>query len=225
MNNLIEVKDLHKSYPSGAEVIEILKGLELIVVEGEMLAVIGASGVGKTTLLNLLGALDKPDRGSIKFEGKEITSLRLLELADFRNQKIGFIFQFYHLLPEFSALENIMFPYLIRRRDGREARKRALQLLQDVGLAERSHHRPSELSGGERQRVAIARALMGKPKLVLADEPTGNLDTRTGQQVFSLLQELHRNKALTSIIVTHNLMIAAQCHRKLRLENGVLQPF
>ena len=225
MNNLIEVKDLHKSYPSGAEVIEILKGLELTVVEGEMLAVIGASGVGKTTLLNLLGALDKPDRGSIKFEGKEITSLRLLELADFRNQKIGFIFQFYHLLPEFSALENIMFPYLIRRRDGREARKRALQLLQDVGLAERSHHRPSELSGGERQRVAIARALMGKPKLVLADELTGNLDTRTGQQIFSLLQELHQNKALTSIIVTHNLRIAAQCHRKLRLENGVLQPF
>lgn len=224
MSSLIQVQNLHKYYPSGDKIIKVLKGLDLAVAEGEILAIIGASGVGKTTLLNLLGAMDKPDKGSIKFAGVEITSLNALELAHFRNYKLGFIFQFYHLLPEFSALENIMFPYLIRGKDGKETRRRALHLLQEVGLAERSHHRPFELSGGERQRVAIARALMGQPELILADEPTGNVDTKTGQQIFSLLRQLHKTKGLTSVIVTHNLIIADRCDRKLRLEDGRLQP-
>ena len=224
MNSLIEVSDLHKYFPSGDKIIKIIMGLDMKVDEGEMIAIIGASGVGKTTLLNLLGAMDKPDKGSIKFEGREITTLNELELAHFRNYKLGFIFQFYHLLPEFSALENTMFPFLIRGQDGTKARKRALQLLKEVGLEERSHHHPFELSGGERQRVAIARALMGEPKLILADEPTGNLDAATGWQIFSLLRQLHENKCLTSVIVTHNLDITAQCNRRLRLKNGALHP-
>ncbi len=224
MSNLVEVNELHKYYPSGDKIIKVICALDMMVYQGEMIAIIGASGVGKTTLLNLLGAMDKPDKGSIKFEGTEITTFDELELAHFRNYKLGFIFQFYHLLPEFSALENIMFPFLIRGQDGTKARKRAMQLLEEVGLAERGHHHPFELSGGERQRVAIARALMGEPKLILADEPTGNLDSATGWQIFSLLRQLHKNKCLTSVIVTHNLDIATRCNRRLRLKNGTLNP-
>jgi len=220
MNNLLEVRKLYKSYPSGKGKLEVIRGIDFDLPPRQMLAIVGASGAGKTTLLNLIGALDRPDEGSIKFEGTELSTLTPIELAQFRNRKVGFIFQFYHLLPEFTALENTMMPCLLRGTPLPEAQQRALRMLEEVGLADRSHHRPAELSGGEQQRVAIARALVGEPKLSLADEPTGNLDSVSGGKICLLIRQLHDKNGLTSIVVTHNEEIAARCDRVLHLKDG-----
>ena len=222
MSNLLEVRDLKKSYVSGNGRLEILSDLGLEIEEGEMLGITGVSGSGKSTLLHLLGGMDRQDEGSIKIAGQEIIDLTPMELADFRNRTIGFIFQFHHLLPEFTSLENVMMPLLLRGIPQVQAIKIANELLSEVGLSERTGHRPGELSGGEQQRTAMARALIGKPRLLLADEPTGNLDTRTGKMIAELLLTLHANHRLTSIIVTHNENLAAVCTRVLHLENGKL---
>ncbi len=219
---MIEVAHLHKGYLSGNQKLEILVGLDLIADSGEMIAVTGASGSGKSTLLHLLGGMERPDSGSIIISGNEISSLNTQEMAAFRNRSIGFVFQFHHLLPEFTALENIMMPLLLRNTPRMEAAARAENLLVDVGLESRGHHRPGELSGGEQQRVALARALAGTPNLLLADEPTGNLDTQTGQSIGKLFQSLHSRYSLTSVLVTHNEKLAALCTKIYRLENGVL---
>jgi lipoprotein-releasing system ATP-binding protein len=223
MSSLIEVRDLCKSYPSGNQRLEILADLNLNVGKGDMIAVTGVSGSGKSTLLHLLGGMDRPDSGSIRISGLEISGLERIEMADFRNRKIGFVFQFHHLMPEFTALENVMMPLLLRGTARPEAATRAETLLADVGLRERGHHRPGELSGGEQQRVVLARALVGAPDLLLADEPTGNLDPHTGHIIQELFRSLHARYALTSILVTHNEKLAATCARVYRLENGELQ--
>ncbi len=222
MSSLIEVVDLYKGYRSGNQRLEILAGLCLTVDRGEMIAVTGVSGSGKSTLLHLLGGMDRPDRGSIKISSREIADLDPLELSSFRNQAIGFVFQSHHLLPEFTALENVMMPLILRGKEGSETAETARNLLADVGLDQRSHHRPGELSGGERQRVALARAMAGQPLLLLADEPTGNLDPRTGQGISDLFHTLHARYTLTSILVTHNEKLAQTCSRTYRLENGKL---
>jgi lipoprotein-releasing system ATP-binding protein len=222
MSSLIEVDRLTKGYRSGSQHLEILTDLHLEVEKGEMIAITGASGSGKSTLLHLLGGMDRPDRGSIKILGQEISNLNPQELSRFRNRTIGFVFQSHHLLPEFTAAENVMMPLLLRNTDRRKAAADAEKLLADVGLDQRGHHRPGELSGGEQQRVALARALVGTPHLLLADEPTGNLDPKTGHGIVELLHTLHARHALTSIVVTHNEKLAATCNRIYGLENGAL---
>jgi lipoprotein-releasing system ATP-binding protein len=218
----LDVRDLHKGYGSGDQRLEILIGLSLSVDHGEMIGVTGVSGSGKSTLLHLLGGMDRPDRGSIRILDQELSGMNPPELSIFRNKTIGFVFQFHHLLPEFTALENVMMPLLLRGISPVDASPQALAMLADVGLDKRSHHRPGELSGGEQQRVALARALVGKPRLLLADEPTGNVDPQTGQAIGELLQRLHAKHSLTSIIVTHNDRLARLCSRVYRLENGRL---
>ncbi len=222
MNKLLEVRELYKSYPSGDQRLDILVGLSLSVDAGEMIGVTGVSGSGKSTLLHLIGGMDRPDKGSIRILDREITSLQAPELSSFRNHTIGFVFQFHHLLPEFTALENVMMPLLLRGTTPQQAAESARILLEDVGLDKRSHHRPGELSGGEQQRVALARALAGKPQLLLADEPTGNVDPQTGQAIAAILQKLHAKHGLTSVIVTHNDRLARICSRVYRLENSKL---
>jgi len=224
MNNLLEVRNLSKSFVSGNEQLDVLNGLSLDLAEGEMVAVTGASGSGKSTLLHILGGMDRPDRGSIRFDGKELTSLTLQELSGFRNRTVGFVFQFHHLLPEFTAIENAMMPLLLRGVDPAQARAAALEILRDVSLEARQIHRPGELSGGEQQRVALARALVGRPRILLADEPTGNLDPHTGEAMGDLFRSLHERRALTSILVTHNEKLARICSRIYRLESGCLRP-
>ena len=224
MNSLLAVRGLSKSFLSGAERLEVLNGLSMDLSEGEMVAVTGASGSGKSTLLHILGGMDLADLGSIVFEGREIVGLSRAELSDFRNRDIGFVFQFHHLLPEFTAHENVMMPLLLRGANRTDAAAKATSILSSVGLLERAHHRPGELSGGEQQRVAIARALVGKPKLLLADEPTGNLDPHTGESVAELVRTLHFAQGLTSVLVTHNERLAQICSRVLRLEEGRLLP-
>ena len=224
MSSFLDVHGLHKSYASGTQRLEILSDLSLIVEKGAMIGVTGVSGSGKSTLLHLIGGMDHPDRGSIRILDRELSSLSPTELALFRNETIGFIFQFHHLLPEFTALENAMMPLLLRGIPIAEAAAPAEALLRDVGLSPRSHHRPGELSGGEQQRVALARALVGKPRLLLADEPTGNVDPRTGQAIAELFQAMHAKHGLTSIIVTHNEKLASICSKVYHLENGKLQP-
>lgn len=224
MNNLLEVRNLSKSFVSGNEQLDVLNGLSLDLAEGEMVAVTGASGSGKSTLLHILGGMDRPDRGSIRFDGKELTSLTLQELSGFRNRTVGFVFQFHHLLPEFTAIENTMMPLLLRGVDPAQARAAALEILRDVSLEARQTHRPGELSGGEQQRVALARALVGRPRILLADEPTGNLDPHTGEAMGDLFRSLHERRALTSILVTHNEKLARICSRIYRLESGCLRP-
>ena len=219
---LVRIEGLAKSYRSGEARLRVLEALELGVAPGEMVAITGVSGSGKSTLLHLVGGMDRPDRGSIRIDGTELTALDRPSLARFRNRTIGFVFQFHHLLPEFSAAENVQMPLLIRGTDRSEAAERADKALDSVGLASRAHHRPGELSGGEQQRVAIARALVGEPLLLRADEPTGNLDPHTGDAVGRLLVDLHRARGLTSIVVTHNPGIAAVCTRSLRLHDGRL---
>jgi len=221
-NSFLRATNLTKIYSGRAEEVAVFHNLNLEVAPGQMIAIIGASGAGKSTLLHLLGGLDRPTSGSIKIGEFDLEKNAELDLARFRNQQIGFVFQFHHLLPEFSATENVMMPLLINGMAKREARTRAGKLLQRVGLESRAEHRPGELSGGERQRVALARALVCSPMLLLADEPTGNLDERTGEAVHSLLRELQREARLTAIIVTHNEQLAATCDRVLRLENGTL---
>ena len=199
---------------------EVLKGVDLNFSRGEKAAIVGASGVGKTTLLHILGTLDRPTTGKVLYEERDIYSLNEKDLALFRNREIGFVFQFHHLLPEFNALENTMMPCLIQGISKKEAAFRAETILSLVGLKERLSHKPGELSGGEQQRVAVARALVLEPKVLLADEPTGNLDTKTGESVFHLLQELNQIRGVTLIVVTHNLKLASQLPRQINLADG-----
>jgi lipoprotein-releasing system ATP-binding protein len=217
---LIKVAGLHKSYGNKAKTVEVLKGIDLSVSKGEMAAVIGVSGVGKSTLLHIIGALDRPTKGDVFCKGERIFAQTDKRLAIFRNKNIGFIFQFHHLLSEFTALENVMMPVLIGGGDRKSAREMAEDLLSDVGLKERLSHKPGELSGGEQQRVAIARALIQSPELLLADEPTGNLDTYTGDGVFNLLLRLNNEKGITMVIVTHNERLVSKMKRIIRMLDG-----
>ncbi|HKY64530.1 MAG TPA: ABC transporter ATP-binding protein [bacterium] len=221
----IEARNLHKSYGEGAERVEVLKGLDLDIEAGEALAVLGASGAGKSTLLHLLGTLDKPSEGRVTFEGVDWFQRRDAELSGFRNRTMGFVFQFHHLLPMLSALENVMLPGLIGGQPKAEAAAAAEALLAKVGLKDRLKHRPSELSGGEQQRVAIARALVMKPKVLFADEPTGNLDSRTGDEVADLMLDLHDERRMTLVIVTHNERLAQRLPRGVRMADGRVTRF
>jgi len=217
---MIEARDLKKSFHLDETEIHVLKGVSLEIKRGEMVAIVGASGVGKTTLLHVLGTLDRPTSGTVRFDGDDVFAKDDQTLADFRNRKIGFVFQFHHLLPEFTALENVMMPALIRRQGEEEARAAAEAVLKEVGLAHRLEHRIGELSGGEQQRVAVARALVLQPNVVLADEPTGNLDTHTGEEVFRLMRDLNRAKGITFVIVTHNEALSNQANRIIRMVDG-----
>jgi len=221
--NVLEVENLAKSYPLPKGSLRVFEGLSFALKRGELAAVMGASGVGKTTLLNLLGALDRPSSGRVVLDGEDLFSRTDREIAAIRSRKIGFVFQFYHLLPEFSALENISFPLMIQGLDRREAFERALGLLREVSLEDKAQSRPGQLSGGEQQRIAIARALVSEPRLLLADEPTGNLDWKSGEAVLRLILELHQRKGLSSIIVTHNEKIARYCHQLYLMEAGELK--
>jgi lipoprotein-releasing system ATP-binding protein len=219
---LVRVVRMTKHFVMGAQRLDVLKEVDLTLRVGEMVTIIGASGAGKSTLLHCLGTLDLPSSGQILFDGIDIVELPPPELARFRNRTIGFVFQFHHLLPEFSALENVMMPALVARMPMRDARGRAEAMLEAVGMAHRLRHRPGELSGGEQQRVAIARALVMQPKLLLADEPTGNLDTRTSEEVHALLFRLNEEHRTTMLVVTHNMDLARQMPRKIRMADGRL---
>jgi lipoprotein-releasing system ATP-binding protein len=223
MSNLLEVSDLYKSFGSKAGKVEVLKGISLKVAAGETIALVGASGAGKSTLLHILGTLDRPTAGKVKFDENDVFLKSDKDLAHFRNSSIGFVFQFHHLLPEFSALENVMMPLLISGAKKVEAEKVAADLLTDVGLAKRLSHKPGELSGGEQQRVAIARALMMSPRILLADEPTGNLDMKTSDEVHDILAGIHRAKGITLIIVTHNERLAARMGKTIRMVDGRIE--
>jgi len=225
MSNIVEVRGLGKTYFTGPNRVEVLKGIDLDLEQGTTVALVGASGAGKSTLLHLLGALDRPTDGTVFYQGADIFRKSDRELALFRNRSIGFVFQFHHLLPEFTALENVMMPALIARVPKEKARTEAEGLLADVGLANRLTHRPGELSGGEQQRVAIARALALSPELLLADEPTGNLDMKTSEGVHALLADLQQKKGLTLVVVTHNERLAAAMGRVVRLADGRLDQF
>jgi lipoprotein-releasing system ATP-binding protein len=218
--SMITVTDLHKSFPMGEQTLSVLKGIDLTISRGELIAVVGASGAGKSTLLHILGLLDRPSSGTVCFEGQNLFQLSEAAQAEFRNKRIGFVFQFHHLLPEFTALENACMPALIQRRQPEDVNAEATALLNEVGLGARLHHKPGELSGGEQQRVAVARALLQKPDLVLADEPTGNLDTHTGDALFALMRELNKARGTTFVIVTHNDKLSAQADRILHMQDG-----
>jgi lipoprotein-releasing system ATP-binding protein len=220
--SFISVKGIVKSYVVGTTKLTVLRDLDLDVEPGEMVAIMGASGVGKSTLLHVLGGLDRADAGTVAIGDANLTTMGDAEVVAFRNRHVGFVFQFHHLLPEFSALENAEMPMRIARMPTGESRPRAQQLLSRVGLAERLVHRPGMLSGGEQQRVAVARALVMRPAVLLADEPTGDLDEQTADSLHALLREMHRDFALTSVIATHNPRLAAACDRVLRLEGGRL---
>ena len=220
---VIEARGVEKSYPVGATQVSVLRQLELTVEQGEMVAVVGASGVGKSTLLHVLGGLDAVDGGTVRLGDADLAAMKPDALTAFRNKHVGFVFQFHHLLPEFSALENAGMPMRIARLPAAERDARARALLARVGLEERLAHKPGMLSGGEQQRVAIARALVMEPRLLLADEPTGDLDEHTAESLHDLLREMHRERGLTSIIATHNPRLSAACDRVLRLEEGKLR--
>jgi len=222
-STLLEIRGLCKTYEIGENRVEVLSGINLELEAATTTALVGASGAGKSTLLHLLGALDRPSAGSVCFRGDDIFRKNDRELASFRNRSIGFVFQFHHLLPEFTALENVMMPALIARVPRDEARSMAEELLTDVGLVQRLSHRPGELSGGEQQRVAIARALVMSPALLLADEPTGNLDMKTSDGVHAVLDDLQKKKGLTLVVVTHNERLAAAMGRTVRLVDGRLE--
>jgi lipoprotein-releasing system ATP-binding protein len=219
----IEVTGLTKSYEMAGTRVSVLRGLDVNIERGEMVAIVGASGVGKSTLLHLLGGLDSIDSGEIRIDGIRLADLSDTELVKFRNRHVGFVFQFHHLLPEFTALENAEMPMRIARMPAAERLPRATGLLERVGLRERLAHRPGTMSGGEQQRVAIARALVMQPDVLLADEPTGDLDEHTADTLHALLAEMHRERGLTSLIATHNPRLAAACHRVFRLEDGRLK--
>jgi lipoprotein-releasing system ATP-binding protein len=217
---LLEVKELFKSYGSGDQRVEVLKGVSMQIAEGETIALLGASGAGKSTLMHIIGALDRPTSGSVSYSGEDIFSKSERELASFRNGSIGFVFQFHHLLPEFTAMENVMMPALISGIARNDASTRALSILEEVGLSHRVTHKPGELSGGEQQRVAVARALVMQPDLLLADEPTGNLDMKTSESIHQLFEELHERRGLSILVVTHNERLAARTTRQIRLADG-----
>jgi lipoprotein-releasing system ATP-binding protein len=221
---LVRVEGLNKFYKGGTARLHVLRDLALEVTSGEMVAVVGASGVGKSTLLHVLGGLDHADSGIVEVAGRTLADLSDAALVAFRNTQVGFVFQFHHLLPEFTALENVEMPMRIAGTPLPEARTRAVELLTRVGLAERVEHRPSMLSGGEQQRVAVARALVMRPALLLADEPTGDLDEPTAESLHDLLRQMHAEHGLTSVIATHNPKLAAACDRVLRLEGGQVRP-
>jgi len=220
---LVVVEGLTKVFPHGEKDVEVLKGIDLTIEEGEMLTIVGKSGAGKSTLLHLLGTLDLPTAGRILYDGKDVTRYSSSRLAEFRNRTIGFVFQFHHLLPEFNAVENVMMPGLIRGVPRGPLEKEATALLEEVGLSHRLTHRPGELSGGEQQRVALARALVMRPRLILADEPTGNLDTGTSDAIHKLFFELNRSRGLTFLIVTHSRDLAARMPRVVTMKDGKVE--
>jgi len=220
----LEARGLAKVYRNAEVPVQVFEALDLDVERGEMLALVGESGAGKSTLLHLLGGLDRPSSGTIYYKSKDISGLTDADLADFRNREIGFVWQIHYLLPEFTAQENVMMPLLIRGWGHSRAAAESLARLHEVGLRARASHRAGELSGGEQQRVVLARALVGKPRVLLADEPTGNLDFRTSEMIFQLLGDLRRTHQFTSIFVTHNLGFARRCDRVLNLEKGGLVP-
>jgi len=222
---ILKAENVHKSYRMGATKVNVLKGADLAVQEGEFVAIIGASGSGKSTFLHVLGGLDRPDKGVIQFDGRDLNRVRARELNRFRNERVGFVFQFYHLLDELSVLENVLLPAMVSRSvvgwmtSRRAARKRAAELLEQLGLGHRAGHKPYQLSGGERQRVAIGRALMNEPKLLLADEPTGNLDSATGNGILNIFETLNR-AGQTIVMVTHDERIARKAQRIMTLVDG-----
>ncbi|MCC7008373.1 MAG: ABC transporter ATP-binding protein [Acidobacteria bacterium] len=220
MTPFVDVRGVAKSYRVAGGRLDVLRGIDVSVPRGEMLAVVGASGVGKSTLLHVIGGLDTLDAGSVQIGEHRIDQMNDGERVAFRNRHVGFVFQFHHLLPEFSAVENVAMPLLIAGESPRAARDRAAALLDRVGLVDRLEHRPGALSGGEQQRVAVARALVSRPSLLLADEPTGNLDERTALELHALMREMHREHGLTSVLVTHNSALAGACDRIVRLEGG-----
>lgn len=223
MTTLLRAENLTKVFRSGDADLIVLGHLALEVEIGEMVAIVGQSGSGKSTLLHLLGALDKPSEGELYFEGRPYSGLSEVERSQLRNREFGFVWQMHYLLPEFTARENVMMPLLIRGTEAREAGKRADQWLERVGLSDRAAHRAGELSGGEQQRVSLARALVGEPKVLLADEPTGNLDAATGEQTMQVMERLHRDRRMATVLVTHNPAFAQRCDRVLRLERGALE--
>jgi ABC-type lipoprotein export system ATPase subunit len=221
---ILRTEGLAKAYALPKGELRVFEGIDLELERGDLVAVMGVSGVGKTTLLNLLGALDRPTSGRIWLDGQDLGTLSEAGLSALRNAKIGFVFQFFHLLPEFTAAENVAFPLLIGGAGKREAFARARGMLEEVSLGDKADLRPGQLSGGEQQRVAVARALINEPRLLLADEPTGNLDAKTGGMVLEIILELHRKRGLSSIVVTHNERIAALCDKVLVMEAGALKP-
>jgi len=217
---ILKAVNITKTYKSGPEIIEVLKGVDFQITEKEIIVIMGPSGVGKSTLLNIIGTLDKPTSGELFIDGNSVFNFNEQKLSKFRNAYIGFIFQFHHLLPEFTAFENVMIPRMIKGNNWKDEEEKAVKLLTDVGLAHRLNHRPNQLSGGEQQRVAVARALMNQPKLVLADEPTGDLDIHSSEALFELIIELNEKYNQSFIIVTHNEMFAERAHRVIQLWDG-----
>jgi lipoprotein-releasing system ATP-binding protein len=222
MNHLVEARGIEKSFYVPAGELKILRGVDIFLEEAEVVGIVGASGVGKSTFLHILGTLDRPTAGSVIYGGTDVFSMDTTSLSSFRNRTIGFVFQFHHLLPEFTALENVMMPGLVSSQDHNGLKSRAEKILSELGVSQRKDHRPGELSGGEQQRVAVARALILNPKVVLADEPTGNLDTATGEDLFNLLLRLNRERGITFVIVTHNESLSRRCNRVMRMVDGRL---
>jgi lipoprotein releasing system ATP-binding protein len=222
---MIEAKNIHKIYRNGKKELHVLKGIDLDIEKGKFVAIVGPSGAGKSTLLHILGGLDNPSEGKVNFEGEDIYSLRDASLSKIRNEKIGFVFQFYHLLSEFTVLENVMMPALISYKsavNNHELRKNALGLLEKVGLGDRTTYFPAQLSGGEKQRVAIVRSIINKPSFLLCDEPTGNLDSKTAEEVISLIKKINRENQMTVILVTHNVELANIADCVYHLKDGIL---
>jgi lipoprotein-releasing system ATP-binding protein len=221
-NVILETKDLQKSFPTVGGELRVLRGIDLTILRGEFIAITGASGVGKSTLLHLLGGLDRPTAGSMTVAGERIDQFGEVQLSQYRNKRCGFVFQFHYLLEEFTALENVMMPLLVRGETRNKSAESALKLLDEVGLTERASHRPAQLSGGECQRAAVARAMVGTPEILIADEPTGNLDHETAQTLHDLLVRLNKEKEMTIVVATHDLSLAERASRQFRMSDGVL---